>query len=363
MNSRFVSWPVGAVARWALAGGGGVILAVAVCEGAASATEPVAIRIANFPVAPAHMPAAVVCVRNLLPAPYRGTIRLGLPDGWECSPAEREISLAGGETGRVAFTIRKARPRADNTYPLEAIATGGGTTVTHRQDVVCASAPYFKPRIDGKLDDWEDAIPATFSTSGKKTTISTFWNRRQFSILVAVEEDRLAGIDRKDGDGRFDAVQLAISPRGTVTGTSPEVQATRYEFLLAVTGKGGATCFLLTRPGKRLGDTQAIGDLTPLAWDKARVAVKRAGGVTYYECGIPFRGGLTGIRPGEGREFFLSVLVHDPHGTGLRDWGRAAGLWPQTRNRLAWSRWPGGCWQGEPPLDNKAEWGMCSSKY
>ena len=69
------------------------------------------------------------------------------------------------------------------------------------------------------------------------------------------------------------------------------------------------------------------------------------------------------IRPSEGREFFLSVLVHDPDGTGVRDWGEAAGLWPSQRNRMAWSLWPGADWGEKPPYDNKLHWGLCTSKY
>jgi len=85
--------------------------------------------------------------------------------------------------------------------------------------------------------------------------------------------------------------------------------------------------------------------------------------VTYYECSIPFRLLRDRIRPSEGREFHLSVLVHDPGGTGIRDWGQAAGMGPPERNRLAWSLWQGAKWGDEPPFDNKTHWGLCSSKY
>ena len=50
-------------------------------------------------------------------------------------------------------------------------------------------------------------------------------------------------------------------------------------------------------------------------------------------------------------------------GTGVRDWGEAAGLWPWQQNSLAWSDWPGAKWDGRSPFDNKLPWGLCSSKY
>ena len=55
------------------------------------------------------------------------------------------------------------------------------------------------------------------------------------------------------------------------------------------------------------------------------------------------------------------LLVHDPDGTGLRDWGASAGLGPVERNRLAWCRWKGAVWPEAPPFDGKIEWGLCSS--
>jgi len=328
-----------------------------------SAEDPVSLQVGSFMVAPAHMPPVIISVKNLGTTAYEGTIRVKLPDGWKYAPAEQPISLSPGETGKVRFNIKEARITKVNSYPVEVTATGAGTTVTHRQSVVCTSAPYFKPDIDGRLDDWKDAIPAAFDAGGKLTVISTYWNRRQFSILVAVEEEKLVPMkDSSQAEG-FDAVQLALSPQRTVTGTNEDDEATRYEFLFVSSGEGTeGKCFQLAEPGLNLSEGQSERTLADLEFEKAKIAVSRKDGVTYYECGIPFRS-LSGIKASEGREFFLSVLVHDPDGTGVRDWGQAAGLWPSQRNRLAWSRFPGDQFGDQPPFDNKTQWGMCSSKY
>ena len=232
----------------------------------------------------------------------------------------------------------------------------------HRQDAVCTSAPYFRPTIDGKPDDWKDAIPVTFTSGGKKTVISTYWNRKQFALLVAVEEEKLVPWQADPGPAGCDAVQLAISPDEAPTGSSSDGPSGRYEFLLVATGGGRGRCFQLAEPATKLGPTQKPRALAPLALEQAEIAVGRSSGYTCYECAIPFKN-LAEIRPSEGREFCLSVLVHDPDGTGLRDWGQAAGLWPEERNRLAWSDWPGAKWPSQPPCDNKLPWGLCSSKY
>lgn len=340
-----------------------ILAAVLMVTSAATATEPVALRAENFTVPPSTGPVAHVVVRNLQENAYQGAVTFKGPAGWRIAPAERRVSLAAGETKRVPFTIERATNVEANLYAVEVSATGGGTTVVRKQNVHCASAPYFKPTIDGKTDEWKDAIPLSFDTGGRKTTISTYWNRRQFSLLVAVEEDELTGRGTKP-DAAFDAVQIAISPQDTETGTSPDAKTVRYEFLLVRTGSDTAgKCFQLARPGMKLAETQKRRDLGPIEYIDAKVAVARNAGVTYYECSIPF-GPIRGdIRPGEGREFFLSVLVHDPDGTGLRDLGAAVGLWPSQRNRLAFSDWSGAKWPEIPPFDNKIRWGLCASKY
>ena len=328
------------------------------------AADPVALRAENFTVPPSTQPLAFVAIQNLLSGPYRGTVTLKGPEGWRIVPPQREVSIAPGVVQRVPFTIERGTNLEANAYPLEVTATGGGTTVVRKQNVVCASAPFFKPTIDGDPGQWKDALPVTFATRNKKTVISTYWNRQQFCLLVAVEEDKLIGYQENPGAAGFDAVQVAVAPQGSKTGTSADDAATRYEFVLVWTGSGtGGKCFRLAEPGVKLAETQQERKLEPLGYDKAAVAVRRKDGITYYECAIPFAPMRGEIRPSEGREFCLSVLVHDPDGTGIRDWGEAAGLWPSQRNRLAWSRWQGAVWGNEPPLDNKLEWGLCASKY
>jgi len=328
------------------------------------AEERVALRVESFTVPPSSQPLFHVTIKNLAESPYRGTIGLKPPPQWRVAPPERQVSLAAGETQRVPFTIEVGTNAESNRYVVEVSATGDGTTVVRRQNVVCASAPYHKATIDGLAKEWNDAIPVTFITSGKRTILRTYWNRRQFLLLAAVEEDELIAYPPKPGTSGSDAIQIAISPQRAATGTSPDEKATRHEFLLVWTGSGTVgKCFQLARPGTRLATTRQRRELGPLEYDDANVAVVRKEGVTYYEWALPFGPLRDKIRPTEGREFFFSVLVHDPDGTGVRDWGGAAGLWPWQRNSLAWSNWHGVEWDGCSPFDNKLPWGLCSSKY
>jgi hypothetical protein len=156
-------------------------------------------------------------------------------------------------------------------------------------------------------------------------------------------------------------VQIAMSAQGTKMGATPNEESTRYEFLVAADGQGGAKCFQLSQPGMKLDETTRPRPLGPLVCEQAQVAVRRTGTTTYYECALPLKAMREHIKPGEGREFCLALLVHDPDGTGVRDLGAALGI--TARGRLAWSNWPGAKWPTEAPCDNKVEWGMCASKY
>jgi hypothetical protein len=333
-------------------------------RGAAVAGEPVALRVESFTVPPSSGPLVFVDVKNLQEVPYEGSVAMKVPNGWRLAPSQRRITLKPGETRRVPFTVERGLTLKSNSYPVQVAATGAGVSVVRKQNVVCASAPYFKPTIDGDPGEWNDAVPVTFITAGKKTIISTYWNRRQFSILVAVEEEKLIGYTESATSGAFDAVQVAISPQDTKTGTSPDDEANRFEFLFVSTGgEGPGKCFQLAAPGMKLAEAARSRRLAPLVYQPAQVAVGRTGSTTYYECGLSFTPMRGQIRPSEGREFCMSVLVHDPDGTGLRDWGSAAGLWPWQRNPLAWSRFAGAAWGKQPPFDNKLPWGLCSSTY
>jgi hypothetical protein len=343
-----------------------VFIAVAVMSlfpaAAIPAGEPLAVWIRSLTVAPAHTPSIAVVVRNTSDAAFTGQVAVAAPAEWRLEPVELPVSLPPSESRQLRYTVKAGTSRDDNRYPITVTATGSGIKVVHSQAIATASAPYFKPEIDGRTDDWNDAIPVTWVTDNRTTSVRTFWNRRQFSLLVAVDESQLT---RPGSAGApFDAVQLAIAAEESVTGSDPNGQTTRYEFLLVPPREGDrGQPYCLAEPGQQLQLTQTDRPLAPLAFNDAQLAVRREGTTTYYECALPWAKMRDAVAPSEGREFCLSVLVHDPDGTGLRDWGTGAGLPPAARNRLAWSRWLGATWPTEPPFDNKTSWGLCSSKY
>lgn len=318
---------------------------------------PVAIRAENLLVLPATGPLTHVLVQNLRNETYTGTIHMTCPDGWRLDAASKPVTIPPRQLARIPFAIEKGIDAEANVYPITVRAKGAGSEIVWDKPLVAVSTPYYKPVIDGRVKDWLDSIPMTFMAGGKKTVVSTYWSRRAFSILVSVEETAHKPMGAAEA---FDAVQLAISPAGAKTPRSADGKAQRYELLLTADASG-PKCFLLMKPGDAVSTGRTARDLAPMELAGAQLSVSHAKGVTLYECAIP-RKAIPAIRAEPGREYRLSLLVHDPDGTGLRDWGLAAGLWPWQRNRLAWSLWQGAAWPDEAPFDNKIEWGFCSSK-
>ncbi len=320
----------------------------------------VAVRPENLVVLPATGPVTHVLVQNLHDAKFRGKVRLVCPQGWRLDAAEKDVEIDPGALARVPFAIEKGVDSADNVYALKVVATGGVAEVAWEGAVRAATTPYFKPVIDGKLDDWADSVPFEFGSAGAKVSVGTYWSRRSFSLLVKVEEKEFRG---PAGGGGADAIQFAISPSDARTPLEPGGKAARHEFLVAVeedSGIGMGNCFRLMAPGDPVSAGREARPLIGLAVEGAKVMVSREGNVTSYECAIPFKA-LKGVRAEPGREYRFSLLVHDPDGTGLRDLGGAVGLWPWQRCREAWSDWQGAKWPEAAPYDNKIEWGFCSS--
>jgi hypothetical protein len=338
-----------------------VLLHTGCVEKVTGGTGPVLeIRAENLPVTPSTGPVAYVQVRNTGGRAFDGALAVQPPEGWVLNRAEQHITVAPGRATRVAFAIEKGADSPDNRYAFSMSAVGGGVTTRREQTVVAASAPFFKPVIDGKRDDWAEAIPVTFTAGGRKTTISTYWNSRDFCLLVAVEEDKLVRLGGA-GAGECDAIQFAIAPREAATPKSQTARLQRFEFLVVPVGGDGARCCMLARIGDLAGQATKRRTLAETRFDEAQTVVTREGGVTYYEVAVPLAA-MPDIRPEPGREFCFSLLVHDPDGTGLRDWGDAAGLSDGQRSRLAWSDWEGAKWPAQPPKDGMVEWGFCSSK-
>ncbi|MBM3880147.1 MAG: hypothetical protein FJ387_10580 [Verrucomicrobia bacterium] len=304
--------------------------------------EPVRLRVENFLVMPSTGPVVNVQVKNLTTDPVRAVVRVSWPEGWRTAPAEQTVELAPHATAQGAFTLERALDVAANRYPVVVEARVGNTTVTRTQLVVCATAPYLRPQIDGALDDWQDAAPIAFAAAGRPTTVMTCWNRRQFCVAVRAEQGRPA------------AMQLALAAeRGDVPG--------RYEFVVVPPEQNGpARCYLLLRPGADLALTKETRALAGLECGEVQAQVTRTGAATHYEVAVPLTL-VPELRPTPGRPFRFSLLVHEAEGSGLRDLGAVMNLWEDQRHPQSWCRWQGAAFGATLPWDSHIEFGFSSS--
>lgn len=295
-------------------------------------------RCHSFLVNPSTGPVAEITVSSA--EAWSGTLTVTPPDGWTIDPQAHDITLQANENKCLPYRIIKAREVADNAYPFT-LALSGGVTVT--QTVRTASAPFGKPKVDGKLDDWKDAIPLRFGEKGAQTTLRTYWDNAAFYLAIEVEQKTL-NLSRTDG--LRNAVQLYLAPKSATV--------KRHEFLIEPVSKSKAIC-------KRLASPDKVNDPDGIEEKGANVALRTSGGVTVYEIALPLSL-LDGIRVDAGREFRLGLLVHDPDGSGLRDLGSIMNRPPDSRTSTpsCFFIWKGGCWN-TPFYDGGTEFGFCSS--
>jgi len=305
-----------------------------------AADEGLRLRMDNFTVMPSTGPVVNVLVENRSDKELEAVVQVRWPDGWKGAPKSRRVSLPAGETAVAPFTIEKAVDVAANRYPVTVEARVDGHTAVRTQQIVCATAPYLKPQLDGHLDDWKDAAPITFQPAGKATTVMTCWNRRQFCL--AVRADQMTS----------GALQFALAP-----GTSGD--AGRFEFVVVVPEKDGpAKCYQLLNPGDDLAMAEKVRPLADLECETLEAHVTRDGAAMCIELAAPVKS-LPGLRPTPGRAFRFSLLVHTQD--GLRDLGSVMNLWEDQRSPRSWCRWEGAKFGPIPPFDSNIEFGFSSS--
>lgn len=338
------------------------LLSVGGYAAAAAAAEPLALGVETLTVPPSTQPLLHVRVKNLQAQPFAGTLSIQGPDGWRLAPASRPVTLAPAETKRIPFTIERGRNVAENAYAFELTVKAPAQTIVQRRTTYVASAPYHAIKADGQPDEWAEAIPVSFLTQDHKTTVSTYWNRKKFSLLVAVQERELVRYRGPEAKAPCDALQFALAALEPSPAAAGPATAQRFEFLVVATGEA-AKCFQLASPDTPSSALATSRNLEPCAVADAEVAVGRVGDVTYYECALPVRLFGEELRPSEGAEFYLAALVHDPDATGLRTLSPPEASGDAERARPAWARWAGARFGDAPPQLLKVRWGFCTSQY
>ena len=303
------------------------------------------LRIANLLLSPEQKPNIEV----IFESPIEGVVSLVAPEGWRIVP---ETITAAADQKRFAFTVAQGRPTETNAYPVSVeVRHSDGTLQYHTQNVHVASAPNSNLEIVGPNDqevagaDWSHAIPYSVDMKNNRIHIHTVWNRRQFSLLVGIDDMNLVTAEH---DSPFTAVQLAL---GSVR--SDKTFGELYQFLLFADDTGTGRCVALH------DNPEASPPTTPNV-DASQVFVWQHGKTVWFEVAIPFAT-IPAIRPGEGRELTLSFLVHDAENKTVLDWGRNCLL--PNEHLETWNRWKGNSIGNADITVPRSEWGLCSSKF
>ena len=162
------------------------ILLAAVRQGRMEGIEPLAKVCSDMTAPIGGKPALRLKLTNVLNRPVKG--RLSVKLGKLQVEAPGELSFGAHETKEVPVRIIGGEPTPSNTYPLSLVFDAGADgKSTHEEDMHCNVIAKRKIAVDGKLDDWEGALPQIISDVGQAAPTmaeATWWPMRRFDTSV-----------------------------------------------------------------------------------------------------------------------------------------------------------------------------------
>jgi hypothetical protein len=105
-------------------------------------------------------------LRNILNRPVAGTLALAIP-GLQLDPAEQSFSLAPGERRSLVVRVAGGSPNPGNSYPCTVRLDAGADGRFEKRETLHADLiTRLTPVIDGKLDEWDKALPLSLTQQG-----------------------------------------------------------------------------------------------------------------------------------------------------------------------------------------------------
>jgi hypothetical protein len=102
---------------------------------------------------------------NVLNRPVKGKLSVSLGNLILQAPAW--VSLEAHEQKEVPVTVTGGKPATNNTYPLSVhFDAGSDGMATHNEDMHVNLISHLPIVVDGRLDDWQQALPQTVSSQG-----------------------------------------------------------------------------------------------------------------------------------------------------------------------------------------------------
>jgi hypothetical protein len=134
--------------------------------------EPLEKKLQDFTAPIASKPTMRIHLRNVLNRPVTGKLEVAIT-GLELSyPAELSLAAHEARTVEVAVTGGAANP--ENLYPLTLrFDAGDGVVSEHQEDMRVNQIARRSVVVDGKLDDWKDALPQSIRIDEAATVTMT----------------------------------------------------------------------------------------------------------------------------------------------------------------------------------------------
>jgi hypothetical protein len=147
-------------------------LLAALREASLAGIEPLAKACSDMTAPIGGKPALRLKLTNVLNQPVKGKLSVKLGGLQVEAPAE--LSFAAHETKEVPVRVTGGQPEPSNTYPLTMVFDAGADgKSTHQEDMHCNVIARRTIKVDGKLGDWEGALPQIINDSGNAAPTMT----------------------------------------------------------------------------------------------------------------------------------------------------------------------------------------------
>jgi hypothetical protein len=134
--------------------------------------EPLATQAHDLTAPVASHPTLRLTLTNVLNRPVHGILSVALGD-LQLDYATQTLAFAPHETKQVGLKVTGGQPVVSNVYPLTLRYDAGKDGVAiHHEDMHANVILRRTITIDGKLDDWNGALPQTIVSSGAGQTVT-----------------------------------------------------------------------------------------------------------------------------------------------------------------------------------------------
>ena len=198
-------------------------LLAALREARIEGVEPLAKACCDMTAPIGGKPILRLKLTNVLNRPVKGKLSVKLGALQVEAPAE--VKFGPQETKEVPVRVTGGQPARSNTYPLTMVFDAGSDGIsTHQEDMHCNVIAKRTIKVDGKLDDWEGALPQIVNDAGPAAPTmaeACWWPMRTFD--TSVKKGTATAYVAADDEHFYFAAKVADS--------TPDEGMPRYETL------------------------------------------------------------------------------------------------------------------------------------